>query len=235
MKTKFNLYITLTLLVVLSVSCSDDFLKDKKNYGSYDDTFYQTQERVQAYINNQYYDFFNAYKSPTASVVGLYTDANSRLTEELGGTQDLINPNKTFINAADANAYYGAKIGTGITNSPYNRIRECNNLLEDIDVKGASLDKTFRDQAKGQMYYMRALQYFDLMRIYGAVPLATTVQDAAADNPDIQLPRAKVSEVVAQIVKDFDMAASYCLEDGMMQITAVLQEEQLWHKKPVYY
>ena len=195
-------------MVVLSVSCSDDFLKDKKNYGSYDDTFYQTQERVQAYINNQYYDFFNAYKSPTASVVGLYTDANSRLTEELGGTQDLINPNKTFINAADANAYYGAKIGTGITNSPYNRIRECNNLLEDIDVKGASLDKTFRDQAKGQMYYMRALQYFDLMRIYGAVPLATTVQDAAADNPDIQLPRAKVSEVVAQIVKDFDMAAS---------------------------
>jgi hypothetical protein len=70
------------------------------------------------------------------------------------------------------------------------------------------LDKTFRDQAKGQMYYMRAMQYFDLMRVYGGVPIVTTVQEAAADDPSIQLPRAKVSEVVAQIVKDLDMAAS---------------------------
>ncbi|MEN2398988.1 RagB/SusD family nutrient uptake outer membrane protein [Flavobacterium sp. MC2016-06] len=208
MKTKFSIYIGLSLLFVLGTSCSDDFLKDKKNYGSYDDTFYQSQERTQAYVDNQYYDFYNAYKSPTSSVVGLYTDANTKLTEELGGTQDLINPNKTIVNAADANAYYGLKIGTGINNTPYNRIRECNNLLEDIDVKGASLDKTFRDQAKGQMYYMRAMQYYDLMRTYGGVPIVTTVQDAAADNPDIQLPRAKVSEVVDQIVKDLDMAAS---------------------------
>ncbi|MDA6068285.1 RagB/SusD family nutrient uptake outer membrane protein [Flavobacterium sp. AC] len=208
MKTKFNIYIAVTLTLILGVSCSDDFLKEKKNYGSYDDTFYQSQERTQAYVDNQYYDFFSAFKSPIQSVVGSYTDTNSKLTEELGGTQDYINPNKTLINAADASAYYGAKIGTGITNSPYNRIRECNNLLEDIDVKGATLDKTFRDQAKGQMYYLRALQYFDLMRTYGGVPLVTTVQAAAADNPEIQLPRAKVSEVVDQIVKDFDMAAS---------------------------
>lgn len=208
MKTKFNIYITVALTIVLGASCSDSFLEDKKNYGSYDDTFYQSQERTQAYVDNQYYEFFSAYKSPVATLVGSYTDTNSRLTEELGGTQDLINPNKTLINAADANGYYGAKIGTGILNHPYNRIRECNNLLEDIDVKGATLDKTFRDQAKGQMYYLRALQYFDLMRTYGGVPLVITVQAAAADNPAIQVPRAKVSEVVDQIVKDFDMAAS---------------------------
>jgi hypothetical protein len=208
MKTRFNIYITLSLLLALSSSCSDNFLEDKKQYGAYDDSFYQSQERVQNYVDNQYYDFYNAYKSPTAAVVGSYTDTYTKMTEELGGTQDLINPNKTFVNAADASAYYGAKIGTGIVNSPYNRIRECNNLLEDIDVKGAQLDKTFRDQAKGQMYYMRAIQYYDLMRTYGPVPLATTVQDAAADNPAIQLPRAKVSDVVAQIVKDLDMAAS---------------------------
>lgn len=208
MKTKFK-YIALTLVLALGTSsCSDSFLEEKKNYGSYDDTFYQSQERTQAYVDNQYYDFFSAFKSPIQSVVGSYSDVNSKLTEELGGTQDYINPNKTLINAADANAYYGVKIGTGLTNSPYNRIRECNNLLEDIDVKGANLDKTFRDQAKGQMYYLRALQYFDLMRTYGGVPIVTTVQAAAADNPAIQLPRAKVSEVVNQIVKDFDMAAS---------------------------
>ena len=208
MKTPFK-YITLSLLLAAGVtSCSDDFLKDKKQYSFYDDTFYQTQERAQAYVDNQYYDFYNAYKSPVATIVGSYTDGNSRLTEELGGTQDLINPNKTLINSADASSYYGGKLTTSINNSPYNRIRECNVFLEDIDVKGANLDKTFRDQAKGQMYYMRAMQYFDLMRVYGGVPIVTTVQNASADDPSIQLPRAKVSEVVAQIVKDLDTAAS---------------------------
>lgn len=49
-----------------------------------------------------------------------------------------------------AKDYFGAKIGTGLINNAYTRIRECNNLLEDIDVKGASLDKTFRDRAKGK-------------------------------------------------------------------------------------
>lgn len=207
MKTPFK-YITLSLLIALGTSCSDDFLEDKRSYGLYDDTFYQTQERAQAYVDNQYYDFYNAYKSPTSTVIGSYTDANSRLTEELGGTQDYINPNKTLFNAAEASTYYGAKLSTSINNHPYNRIRECNAFLEEIDVKGSNLDKTFRDRAKGQMYYMRAMQYFDLMRTYGGVPIVTTVQNAAADNPDIQLPRAKVSEVVAQIVKDLDMAAS---------------------------
>ncbi|MBF4470494.1 RagB/SusD family nutrient uptake outer membrane protein [Flavobacterium sp. HJJ] len=208
MKTKFNIYIALGLLLVLGASCNDNFLEDVEPIGQYDDSFYQSQERVQAYVDNQYYEFFSSYKSPTSSVVGLYTDTNTKLTEELGGVQDFTNPSKTLNTSDLANGYYGAKISTTVNNNPYTRIRECNNLLEDIDVKGAALDKTFRDRAKGQMYYMRAIQYFDLMRTYGGVPIVTTVEQATLDNPAIQIPRAKVSEVVAQIVKDLDMAAS---------------------------
>lgn len=207
MKTKFNIYITLTLLLVLGASCSENFLEEVKPIGVYDDSFYQSQERVQAYVDNQYLEFYSAYKSPTANLVGLYTDY-TKLTEEMGGVQDYTNPSKTLSAAADGNSYYGTKLTTSVVNNPYNRIRECNNLLEDIDVKGANLDKTFRDQAKGQMYYMRAMQYFDLMRTYGGVPIVTSVQTPSVDDPLIKLPRAKVSEVVAQIVKDLDMAAS---------------------------
>ena len=213
MKTKFNIYITLALVLVLSVSCSDNFLEDVKPIGQYDDSFYQSQARVQAYVDNQYFEFFAAFKGPTASVVGVYTDANTKLTEEQGGVQDYTNPSKILNTPDVAKDYFGAKIGTGIVNNAYTRIRECNNLLEDIDVKGASLDQTFRDQAKGQMYYLRALQYFDLMRTYGGVPIVTTVMQPSVDDPAIKLPRAKVSEVVAQIIKDFDMAASLLPRD----------------------
>ncbi|KFC59379.1 carbohydrate-binding protein SusD [Flavobacterium gilvum] len=155
-----------------------------------------------------YYDYFTAQKSPTAYLIGSYSDTYTKSTEELGGVQDLTNPNKNLFTSDNGNGYYGNKPSTSITNNPYTRIRECNEILENIDVKGAVLDKTFRDQIKGQVYYLRAVQYFDLMRVYGGVPIVLTVQDADWDNPDIKLPRAKTSEVVAQIVKDLDLAAS---------------------------
>ncbi|QSW88707.1 MULTISPECIES: RagB/SusD family nutrient uptake outer membrane protein [Flavobacterium] len=209
MKLKINKkYIALALFAVLSISCSDNFLEEKKNFGSVDDSFYESQERANWYINNVYFDYYSAFKSPGQSLVGSYADTYSKMTEEIGGIQPLINPNITYFNAADASGYYGGKLEDKINNVPYNRIRDCNSFIRDIDVKGATLDKTFRDQAKGQLYYLRAVQYFDLLRVYGGVPIVTEVQTPSTEDETIKLPRATVTEVVDQIVKDLDMAAS---------------------------
>lgn len=214
MKTKINIYISLVLMLFLSTSCSDDFLEEKKQYGYFDDDFFKSEERVNWYVNNMYYKFFDAHKSPIGSVVGAYTSTQTSYTEEIGGistnTNDksLINPNFNWQNAIDAPGYYGTPLGDSNRNEPYTRIRECNMMLESIDVQGASLPQVFRDRIKGQMYYLRAIQYFDLMRTYGGVPIVTIVQNATNDNPDIQVPRATVTELVNQIVSDLDLAAS---------------------------
>ncbi|RYF21202.1 MAG: RagB/SusD family nutrient uptake outer membrane protein [Flavobacteriales bacterium] len=208
MKKQINKYIALALFAVLSTSCSDNFLEEKQNFGSVDDSFYQSQERATWYINNVYFDYYSAFKSPGQSLVGSHTDVYSRMTEEIGGIQPLINPNITYVNAADASGYFGSKLEDKINNHPYNRIRDCNSFIAEVDVKGANLPKTFRDQAKGQLYYLRAVQYFDLMRVYGGVPIVTEVQIPSAVDPVIKVPRGTVTEVVAQIVKDLDMAAS---------------------------
>lgn len=208
MKTKIFKYLTLALLVVLGVSCSDEFLQEKKNYNLIDDSFYQSSNAVDWYIGKLSYNFFYGYTSPSATVVGLYTTDQSKLTEETGGIQPLINPTINYTEAANGSTYYGTTLNDKVTNVPYTRIRDINSFLENIDVKGADLDKIYRDQAKGQMYYLRAIQYFDLMRTYGGVPIVTTVQNASSTDPSIQLPRATVTEVVAQIIKDLDMAAS---------------------------
>lgn len=208
MKTTINVYIGLLLLMLSSSACTDDFLEEKRNFGEYDDTFYQSQERVDFYINNIYYDFFQSLSSPTATLVGLYETEYSGLTEEIGGIRTLIDPTQTLITSDDGFGYYGTKLENKLKNEPYHRIRDCNALLEDIDVKGANLDEDYRDRAKGQMYYFRALQYFDLMRSYGGVPIVTTVENASVTDESLQIPRASVTELVAQIVSDFDMAAT---------------------------
>jgi hypothetical protein len=208
MKRKFNLYMALALLVFVSSSCSDEFLQDKKNYGKYDDSFYQQQERVDWYINNVYYDFFSGYKSPVSSLVGAYSDEKTKMTEEIGGIQNLISPSYSYSEASDGSGYYGTPLENKIKNEPYNRIRDCTALIEEIDVKGANLDEDYRKHAKGQMYYLRAIQYFDLMRTYGGVPIVTTYEDASAVDETIKHPRASVTELVEQIVEDLDSAAS---------------------------
>lgn len=211
MKTNINKYIGLVLLLVIGASCSDNFLEEKKAYGLYDDSFYQSSERVNSYVNGLYFRYFTTYTSPLATIVGSYTQDRSRLTEEIGGVQDLTNPTKSINNANDAagfTGYYGTKLENKVKNEPYHRIRDCNLMLENLDSKGGNLDQTFRDNVKGQMYYLRALQYFDLMRVYGGVPIVTSLQEASSTDPSTQLPRATVTQVVEQIVKDLDMAAS---------------------------
>ncbi|MBE8726260.1 RagB/SusD family nutrient uptake outer membrane protein [Flavobacterium hungaricum] len=208
MKRQINKYIALALFAVLSTSCSDNFLEEKKNFGSVDDSFYESQERATWYVNNVYFDYYSAFKSPGQSLVGSFTDVYSKMTEEIGGIQPLINPNITYVNAADASGYFGTKLEDKINNHPYNRIRDCNSFIAEVDVKGANLPKSFRDQAKGQLYYLRAVQYFDLLRVYGGVPIVTEVQTPSAVDPTIKVPRGTVTEVVEQIVKDLDMAAS---------------------------
>src|SRR5581483_2500900 len=131
------------------------------------------------------------------------------LTEEFGGTVgNYTNPLKTLVNAADADAYYGAALPSTVTNNVWTRIRNANFLIEKIDGAGTGLSASFRQTAKGQMYFLRAIQYFDLVRVYGGVPLILDVEEASADNPAVKVPRAKTSEVFAQIAKDLDSAAA---------------------------
>lgn len=214
MKTKINIYLSLALLLVFGVSCSDDFLEEKKQYSYFDDEFFQSEERVNWFVGNMYYDYFDAYKSPMGSVVGSFATTQASYTEEVGGMSNsandksLINPNFTWENPADTPNYFGTVLGDTNRNEPYTRIRECNIILENLDSKGANLSQVFRDRVKGQMYYLRAIQYFDLMRTYGGVPIVTKVEQANSTDPVTKHPRATVTEVVNQIVSDLDLAAS---------------------------
>lgn len=205
MNSKINKYIAL-IIIFLGYSCSDDFLEEKQNFGEYDDSFYQSEERVTWYLNNLYYDFFQSYNSPVLSVVADWSN-RSNLTMEMGGIRDLINPTISYMTADEASGYYGTRLENKLKNEPYHRIRDINSLIENIDTKGEELEQEFRDRTKGQAYFLRALQYYDLMRIYGGVPIVTEVQDADPDDESLKIPRASSSEMVAQIVADLDTAA----------------------------
>ncbi len=204
-----NKILSLFLLAAAVLSgCSDDFLQEKRDYDSFDETLFASEIQTGRYIDKIYYDFFSGYNSPTKTLVGGYNDDRGNMTEELGGAiTNYINPGRTLVNASDCPGYYGAALGANPQNHPYNRIRNCNILLEKIDEIGASLPEDFRNRSKGQMYFLRALQYFDLFRVYGGVPIVTTVLEASSADESIKYPRASTAECIEQIIKDLDAAA----------------------------
>jgi starch-binding outer membrane protein, SusD/RagB family len=209
MKNKlFNLFFFI-IVVLVGSGCKQKFLEDMKSYDKYDENIFTNEVQTGWYIDRLYNYYFASYRNPTQTVVGLYDDTRRNITEEIGGNvHNYINPNKTLQLATDADAYYGAALPASVTNNPYTRIRNANFLLEKIEGIGKVLPESFRKTARGQMYFFRALQYFDLVRIYGGVPIVTEVQNASATDENLKLPRAKSSEVFAQIIKDFDSAAA---------------------------
>jgi starch-binding outer membrane protein, SusD/RagB family len=208
MKNKLSYF--LICLVIVLAGCKKDFLEDMKSYDRFDENMFTNEAQTGFYIDRLYNWYFANYNSPTKTLVGVHNEDRRNITEEFAGTSPVpnyINPNKTLKLASEADAYYGAVLPSGINNNAFTRIRAANVLLEKIDGIGKDLPEGFRNTAKGQMFFLRALQYFDLVRVYGGVPIVLKTQTASAEDETIRLPRAKTSEVIAQIVKDLDSAA----------------------------
>lgn len=103
-----------------------------------------------------------------------------------------------------------ADIGTSLnaTNN-YGKIRTMNMMMADVDA--GTLPLGTRNRLKAQVYFFRAWRYFDLVRLYGGVPLVLTPLDGVGQDAKdaAQLPRNTTAECIKQITSDLDTAIKY--------------------------
>lgn len=86
----------------------------------------------------------------------------------------------------------------------FTAIRRANIVLESID-KADNLDETYRNWVKGEMRFIRALNYFEMLKRYGGVPIVRESYDVTKD---FNIRRNSVEDVVKFIVGDCDTAIS---------------------------
>lgn len=195
-------------------ACSESFLKDMENYGSYGDETFNSETMVTDYVNTLYARAFRGYSAPGQTLLGLWADRNN-LTTEQWGMSDWIDPSvihyTTALEATNLVSYFGYALGTSASNTPYTRIRNGNLLLEELET--STISETAKNYARGQALCLRAMQLFDLMRTYGSVPIVTKVLSATVADQSEQLPRASVTRCVEQILRDLNEAASLLPSD----------------------
>ncbi|MGV3767413.1 MAG: RagB/SusD family nutrient uptake outer membrane protein [Chitinophagaceae bacterium] len=209
---KRTVYIAgLSALVALS-SCKDKFLEEKRDLSGTNEQVFQDSVLAQAYVN-YVYGLFQPADNAVAFVVhqtganGAYSDAYTKTTDEMAGQTDFNREWATIaINQNHANQYFGQRMPTSIANNTWTRLKQINIFLQEIDKHG--LPESTRNKLKGQMYFWRAYQYFELLRLYGGVPLVLEPQNpiGSEGSDELQVPRSSSSETLAQIVEDLDQA-----------------------------
>lgn len=95
-----------------------------------------------------------------------------------------------------------------ITNN-YGKIRFINTFIRDVNA--GTLPIGTKRRLVAQALFLRAFRYFDLVRLYGGVPLVLTpLQAVGQEAKDAALlPRNKTSECIKQISSDLDSCIAY--------------------------
>ncbi|MDR0418640.1 MAG: RagB/SusD family nutrient uptake outer membrane protein [Prevotellaceae bacterium] len=199
MMKKYIAYIGV-LMALLSFSCTK--VLDKEPYDSIpEQNVWSSLEQSNLYLNNLYNLTSPAFPTATGNVP-FYSLRLSALSDETGGHSDLakfLNGQLTIESVGD----FG--------NDTYSKIRKINMLLERIE-SGGITDQEGINRIKGQAYFLRAWTYWNLVNLYGGVPMITSTQSMSASGEvtkEILPERTRTSECIDTIVRDLDLAAQY--------------------------
>jgi hypothetical protein len=187
----FSIAIATTSVLFLTIlsSCKKDFF-DLEDTTGIDSRIWNDAGAVELFLNRTY----NLVIPLWPTVGGIHNtsdEMNSANTAFLYGT---LNENSV------------TDIGTSAGNNGnrYYDIRRCNVAIAGLDTSTIAANSI--RVYKGQFYFLRAMAYFKLVSIYGGVPLVLDPTEYK-EGESLDVPRAKTSECIAQIVKDLDSAA----------------------------
>ncbi len=145
-------------------------------------------------------DYIYDQNLPTGiATLGPGTPSVTNLSDESAGESKLLEGTLLANEVGD----FGTALNA--TNN-YGKIRVINMFLS--DVKAGTLPEATKNRLRGQAQFFRAWRYFDLVRLYGGVPLVMTPLAAVGEEARgvAFLPRNTTSECFKQIVTDLDSA-----------------------------
>ncbi|MFC4873829.1 RagB/SusD family nutrient uptake outer membrane protein [Negadavirga shengliensis] len=196
----------LSFTLLLLTACSDDFLQEKRDLTGVNEQVFEDPMMATAYVDHVYH-LFQPANNNRALIWDLYGGFEfSKDTDELPGQSAINRPYAQIsYNQDHALKYFGARMGTSVQNNTWTRMRQINQFLAEIDNHG--LPEGLRNELKGQMYFWRAWQYFDMVKLYGGVPIVLEPQNPIlAEAETTQVPRSSTARCIEQIVEDLDQA-----------------------------
>jgi starch-binding outer membrane protein, SusD/RagB family len=207
--TKIYIFGLISITVSILASCSDKFLQEMEDYSGVNEEVYSNPTMAAGFIDYIYNQIEPTNNSTPIQTLGdgtSYSTTFSTTTDEFAGTTGL-NSNIATLTNQTVSQYFGSPITSSINNNTYTRIKQMNLFLDNIDVYGSTtISKNVRDKLKGQVYFWRAWQYFDMTRLYGGVPMVRHAQTPSTTDESLKVPRSTTTECIQYICQDLDSA-----------------------------
>ncbi|MEZ4987806.1 MAG: RagB/SusD family nutrient uptake outer membrane protein [Saprospiraceae bacterium] len=186
-------YIFRAILPFLAVllwlpSCQEALTEKAETFYSEEQVF-SSEEGIESAVNGMYSAFFDpGYHG--SSWHGLLMPLSGKLRSNQAPNIDAVSLNTTSINTWL----------TRLWPAMYATVNTANIIITNLESTPADFDN--KETALGQAYFIRALTYFDLVRLFGGVPIRlkpTTYED-------LHLPRATKQEVYDLVIADLERA-----------------------------
>lgn len=184
------------IITIASVFSCEDFLNVQPAESISDEITIVDRQSAETALRGVYSSLANSdYYGTSYQSIGYLSGDNIQWTGSQSQVQEFINkkvnPENSTINAAWV--------------AIYRTINRANNLLDKLPtVQNPQLTDALRSQYLGEAYFVRALAYFDLLRVWGGVPLITKPTLAPSDNVGIK--RSSITDTYAQVLSDLEAA-----------------------------
>src|SRR5881227_3040486 len=186
---------TAAVLVLLGLTSCNGVMDVTPKDQFADEAVFTDPNLAQAFVNDMYRGLGH----------GLYEIMLASVTDESHfihnyNTEPVV---KSIITSSDRGAIDDGRFAHFNWGPTYSRIRQTNIFLSMIDA--TTFDDALKQRMKGEVFFLRAYFYHNLMRMYGGVPIITKVYGL---NEDYQAARNTFQETVAFIVANADSAAA---------------------------
>ncbi|MFT4534847.1 MAG: hypothetical protein ACJA1A_001865 [Saprospiraceae bacterium] len=181
-------------------SCGDDYLSPTPESAISASAYYTTEAQLETGVINMY-DGIQGINSTSSN-------DNHSIQVEFYLTEMRSDNTRTKSSEGEPEQFenYTVESTNGIVGdyyrSVYNTIYRANIVLENLGVASAAAAASFEGEAK----FVRAYSYFQLVRLFGDIPLVTSV--IGPEDTDIQFTRVSTSEVYNLIVSDLETASA---------------------------
>lgn len=194
MKTKLITILQLVLLSVVLSSCNSD-LEEEVFSDASPNNYFTSKGDVTSALNGMYDSWqvcCGGYEQDRSFILNTVSDEGAQASR--WGALDALTYSPTNTNE------FG-----GIWRTCYLSISAANFVTDNAEKIEALESGAYANAVLGEARFMRAHAYFDLVRIFGGVPLRTAVPQRA---DELDIPRNTEEEVYTQIIADLEFAAA---------------------------
>jgi len=190
--------------ILLITSCSD-FLEEDPEAFFTDSNFYNSESDAVAAVNAIYAHLGSGNYYGGNNMWELADITTDLLSEGQGSTSERISLQEYIFNSSD-------NIFEEVWREVYESINDANVAIEKIPL--ADIDEVIKNRLVGEAKFLRALNYFDLLRIYGEVPLIT-MSTKGLDGLNVE--KNSIDEIYTQIISDLEDAEQSGLEGEIIK------------------